>query len=74
MGKLDIAYKNHAVKAAKELGYGLDVMSKIERATTDSEIERIMVGARHRKWHDDIDKQQGFGGGPAAPEFMKHVR
>lgn len=74
MGKLDINYRNHAMKAAKELGYGLDVVKDIKVAKSNVEIERIMISARKRKWSDGLDKRQGFGGGPGAPEFMKYVR
>lgn len=74
MGKLDISYQNHAMKAAKDLGYGLDVMKDIKAATSNVEIERIMISARKRKWGDGLDKRQDFGGGPAAPKFMKYVR
>ena len=39
-------YKRHAIKAAKELFYSNDIISRLRLATTESEIERIMVTAR----------------------------
>ena len=40
--------KSRAVKAAKDLFYGDDVINSIENATTVGEIEHIMVSARRR--------------------------
>jgi len=37
-----------AMDAAKDLGYGPEVVSKIRAAKSDVEIERIMVTARKR--------------------------
>lgn len=39
-------YKGQAIKAADELGYGYDVISKIRKAKTDNEISGIMTEAR----------------------------
>ena len=39
-------YRADALKAAKELGYGDEVIRRIKNAKTDGEIERIMVTAR----------------------------
>jgi len=41
--------KRHAITAAKELGYGGEVLAKLKEATTDGEIERIMRSARHNQ-------------------------
>lgn len=40
--------KSRAVKAAKDLFYGDDVVNAIENATTVGEIEHIMVSARRK--------------------------
>lgn len=45
-------YKPSAIRAAKDLGYGDEVVRKIRAAKTDDEIERIMVSARHKKFGD----------------------
>lgn len=37
-----------AVKAAKDLGYGKEVMDKINAAKTEAEIQRIMITERHK--------------------------
>lgn len=39
-------YKKTALKAAKELGYGKDVIDKIEAASDEGEISRIIHQAR----------------------------
>ncbi len=39
-------YKLHAIKAAKDLYYPKEVISRLQSATTESEIERIMTSAR----------------------------
>ena len=41
-------YKSSAIRAAKELGYGDDIIKRIEAAKSSSEIECIMVGNRLR--------------------------
>ena len=46
-------YKSHALKAARELHYGFDVMAQIENAKTDAEITRIMKTARKRSFKDE---------------------
>ena len=43
-------YKIAAVDAAKDLGYGDDVVAKIWVAKTDGEVERIMRSARLEKF------------------------
>lgn len=40
------SYKKNAVKSARELGYGSDVVERIHAATTSREITRIMKTAR----------------------------
>lgn len=47
------SYKSTAIKAAKDLGYGLLIVKQIEMAKTDAEIERIMVTARHEHFGND---------------------
>lgn len=42
------SYKKHAIKAAKNLLYGTDVIESLENAKTDAEITRIMKTARKR--------------------------
>lgn len=42
-------YKYMAMDAAKDLGYGPEVVSRIRAAKNDTEIERIMVTARKRE-------------------------
>lgn len=41
-----IEYKQHAVMAAKDFGYGKSVVKQIEEATSLSEISSIMRKAR----------------------------
>ena len=41
------SYKDRAIKAAKELCYGSEVIAKLKEARTDTEIENIMYDARH---------------------------
>lgn len=41
-------YKTQAMKAAKDLHYGPDVIEQIENAKNDREITRIMKTARKR--------------------------
>lgn len=40
--------KSRAVKAAKDLFYGDDVVESIEKASSVGEIEHIMVSARNK--------------------------
>lgn len=46
-------YKDQAINAAKELGYGRRVIKKIKEAESEEEIQRIMITARHEKFGDD---------------------
>ncbi|MBR5780412.1 MAG: hypothetical protein IKY27_00315 [Bacteroidales bacterium] len=43
-------FKSNAIKAAKDFGYGDDVVKKIRAAKTDGEIDRIMKAARKEKF------------------------
>lgn len=44
-------YKKRAlIRAAKDLGYGEDVIKRLETACTDGEAERIMKTARKKKF------------------------
>lgn len=45
-------YKKDAVKAAKELRYGDNVVNRIKAAKTEAEIQRIMVTERHKRFDD----------------------
>lgn len=40
--------KEHAIKAAKQLGYGNDVVQQIKEAKSSEEVSRIMCTARKR--------------------------
>lgn len=42
-------YKRHYAEIAEELGYGIEVSSKIMHAKSEEEIDRIMVSARNSK-------------------------
>lgn len=42
-------YRKAAIRAAKELFYGNDVVEAIRQAKTDDEIIRIMWSARNRR-------------------------
>ncbi len=46
MNKTEPTYKKQAIKAAKDLRYGDEIIKKLKAASTDGEIERIMIGAR----------------------------
>ena len=48
LGMTDRSYKRYAVKVAKELGYGDEVIAKIRKAKDDYEIERALRTARER--------------------------
>lgn len=41
-------YKGEAIKAARDLGYGIEVVEKIRRAKTETEVIQIMCAARCR--------------------------
>lgn len=47
-------YKQIAIEAATDLGYGDLVIERINRANSEAEIERIMVTARKQKFDIDI--------------------
>lgn len=42
-------YRKDAIRAAKDLRYGDDVVNKIKSAATEAEIQRVMVTARHKQ-------------------------
>jgi hypothetical protein len=44
----EVSYQYTAMDAAKQLGYGDEVVNKIRAAKSDAEIERIMVTAREQ--------------------------
>ena len=46
MSREEYNYKRKAIKAARELHYPQSVISQLQSATTESEIERIMYQAR----------------------------
>ena len=41
-------YRDNAIKAARDLCYGGEVIKKIKAAKTEAEIERIMINARKK--------------------------
>lgn len=51
------AYRNEALKAAKDFHYGESVYSRIKNANTESEIQRIMISARHKKMDDEEEAE-----------------
>lgn len=53
------AYRSQAVKAARDLGYGLDTITRIKEAKTESEIDRIMKSARHEFLKDNWERDSG---------------
>lgn len=63
MSRSDYAYKRKAISAAKQLQYGNDVVEMLKRASTESEIIRIMTNARMRKANET---QQRFKEGMVA--------
>ncbi len=46
MSKDTYNYKRHAIKAARELYYSKEIILRLQCATTESEIARIMIDAR----------------------------
>ena len=44
--KVMTAYKKQALKAAKELHYGIEIINRIKETDDDFEIARIMINAR----------------------------
>ena len=49
MDKVNKKYKAWAIKAAKELWYGKEVIKKLKNAKTDNEISLIMQTARFER-------------------------
>jgi hypothetical protein len=49
---LNVSHKRQAIRAAKELCYGKKVVDKLEKATSDNEITRIMYSARNAEWSE----------------------
>ena len=49
-GYIEQDYKNRALTAAKELGYGENVVNQIKEAKTNDEIILIMGKARRKKF------------------------
>jgi len=47
LARLGVNYKRSAIRAAKELCYGKEVIDKLKKATSDNEITRIMLSARN---------------------------
>ena len=47
---MNCCYKSQAIKAAKDLGYGEEVIERIENAKCDAEITRIMKTERERRF------------------------
>lgn len=46
MSKDEYAYKRKAIRAAKDLCYPSEIITRLKNATTEIEIERIMATAR----------------------------
>ena len=44
------SYKDEAIIAAKELGYGRRIIEKIQNAKSETEIQNIMITARKEKF------------------------
>lgn len=47
---LKASHKQSAIRAAKELYYGKEVVNKLKKAVSDNEITRIMFSARNAEW------------------------
>ena len=47
---LEASHKRSAIRAAKELRYGKEVIDKLKKAVSDNEITRIMYSARNINW------------------------
>lgn len=45
LARLGVSYKRSAIRAAKELRYGKEVINKLKKADSDDEITRIMLSA-----------------------------
>lgn len=50
------AYKQQAIRAAKELYYGQNTVNRVKEAKSASEIERIMNRARHKFLKDNWER------------------
>lgn len=48
-GHKGTTYKKQAIKAARDLGYGYDILAKLENAKTDAELDHIMSNERKRR-------------------------
>lgn len=46
---MNITYRQEAIKAAKELYYGKEIIKQLKAAKNDNEISRIMRTARERR-------------------------
>lgn len=46
---MNITYRPEAIKAAKELYYGKEIIKQLKAAKNDNEISRIMRTARERR-------------------------
>lgn len=55
-------YRTFALVAARELGYGKDIINRVRRAKTSAEIEHIMTAERRRRieeeYNDSITKRR----------------
>lgn len=54
--KDEYPYKKRAIKAARDLNYGDDIIHKIKVAMTDNEILKIMMAARKESRDTDADE------------------
>ena len=47
-----LKYRKDAITAAKDLGYGNDIVEQIKQAENETQIDNIMRSARRAKFND----------------------
>lgn len=47
-----LKYRKDAITAAKDLGYGNDIVERIKQAENETQIDNIMRSARREKFND----------------------
>ena len=47
-----LKYRKDAITAAKDLGYGNDIVERIKQAENETQIDNIMRSARRAKFND----------------------
>lgn len=55
---IECQYNTFAAKAARDLGYGQDVVDQVKACTDDSTINAIMRKARREKFRDGFEKEE----------------